>query len=125
MALSQERSLRKVSGGRYRAYRKKRLSNLASLPTHTKIGETRVKVKRERSGSLKNTLLVVNKINVLDPKSKKVQVTEINKVIDNPANRNFIRRNIITKGTILDTKMGKVRVTSRPGQNSVLNGILI
>ena len=125
MVILQERSARKITGGRYKDYRKKKLFNLGSLPTHTKVGKTKVKVKRERSGSLKYTLLSANKINVIDQKTKKMAVTEIVTVADNPANRNFIRRNIITKGTILETKIGRVKVTSRPGQSSVLNGVLI
>lgn len=125
MALSQEKSKRKITGGRYRDYRKKKLSSLSSLPAHTKLGETRVKTRRVRSGKIKRIMLQANKINVLDPKDKKMQVTEIKTVTDNPANRNFVRRNIITKGTILETKLGKVKVTSRPGQSSILNGILL
>ncbi|MFH1511592.1 MAG: 30S ribosomal protein S8e, partial [Candidatus Woesearchaeota archaeon] len=33
--------------------------------------------------------------------------------------------NIITKGTIVDTDKGKVRITSRPGQDGTLNGVLV
>ena len=58
-------------------------------------------------------------------KTKKIQKTEVLTVVDSPANRNFIRRNIITKGSILETKLGKVKVTSRPGQEGMLNGVLI
>jgi len=125
MALSNERSKRKPSGGLYKAYRKKRLFNLASDPTFTKLGERKVKAKREKSGSLKFILLSADKVNILDPKTKKTQITEIVNVIENPANRNFVRRNIITKGSIVETKLGKARITSRPGQESNLNAILI
>ena len=126
MAISQERSLRKATGGRYRDYRKKRLFNLGDLPTYTKIGDTKLKLKREKGGNPKYTLLSTNKINVvLDKKTKKSQVANIKTVVDNPANRNFIRRNIITKGTLVETNLGKVKVTSRPGQEGTLNGILV
>ena len=125
MAISQERSLRKPTGGRYRDNRKKRLFNLGDNPTYTRIGEKKLKVKRERSGSLKFTLLTANKINVIDPKTKKFKIAEIKTVVESPANRNFIRRNIITKGTVIETSMGKVKVTSRPGQEGNLNGILV
>ncbi len=125
MAILQERSLRKISGGRYRNYRKKRLFNLGDFPTLTKVAQMKVKVKRERSGKLKHVLLSADRINIIDPKTKKTTVTEILAVVDSPANRNFIRRNIITKGTILETKIGKVKVTSRPGQEARLNGVLV
>ena len=46
-------------------------------------------------------------------------------VVDNPANRNFVKRNIMTKGTVVETDKGKVRITSRPGQEGSLNGVLV
>ncbi|MEK6848627.1 MAG: 30S ribosomal protein S8e, partial [Nanoarchaeota archaeon] len=42
-----------------------------------------------------------------------------------PANRHFIRRNIMTKGSVIDTELGKARITSRPGQDGVVNAVLI
>ena len=46
-------------------------------------------------------------------------------VLDNSANSHFIRRNIVTKGAIVETELGQVRITSRPGQNGIVNGVLI
>ena len=43
----------------------------------------------------------------------------------NSANPNYVRRNIITKGAIVETPEGNAKVTSRPGQDGVINGILI
>ena len=51
--------------------------------------------------------------------------TEIKSVIDNPANINYIRRNIINKGAIIETGIGKARISSRPGQTGVVNAVLI
>ncbi len=125
MVVYQKRSKRKVTGGRYIASEKKRSGNMGSLPTLTKVGPKKSKVMRERSGNLKHILLSIDKVNVLNPKTKKSQVTDVVTVIESPANRHFIRRNIITKGSIIDTKLGKVKITSRPGQVGTLNGILI
>jgi len=125
MVVYQKLSKRKASGSRYISSEKKRHANMGSLPTLTKVGKKIVKIRRERSGSLKRALLSIDQITVYDPKTKKMQKTEISTVVESPANRNFIRRNIITKGTILDTKLGKVKVTSRPGQEGVLSGVLI
>ncbi|MBS3168555.1 30S ribosomal protein S8e [Candidatus Woesearchaeota archaeon] len=125
MVVYQKRSRRKVSGGRYISSEKKRLANMGSLPTLTKVGETKIKQKREIGGNLKSVLLSANKVNVIDPKTKKGKVIEISKVIESPANRHFIRRNIITKGSVVETKLGKVKITSRPGQEGTLNGVLI
>ena len=46
-------------------------------------------------------------------------------VTANPANRHYVRRNIMTKGTIIKTDKGDARVTSRPGQDGVINAVLI
>jgi small subunit ribosomal protein S8e len=46
-------------------------------------------------------------------------------VRENPANPNYVQRNIITKGAILETDLGLVRVRSRPGQDGVLNGVRV
>ena len=46
-------------------------------------------------------------------------------VIDNPASKDFIRRKIITKGAIIKTEIGDAKVTSRPGQDGVINAVLI
>ena len=124
MALSRDRSQRKVSGGRYKKVGKK-LKQLLGLPALTKVVENTIKPKTTHGGGEKLTLLSTNIINVLDTKTKKFQKTEISTVLENPANRNYVRRNIITKGTIVETKLGKVKVTSRPGQEGTMNGILL
>ena len=46
-------------------------------------------------------------------------------VVDSPADVNYVRRNILTKGAVVETDAGKVRLTSRPGKDGVLNGTLI
>ncbi len=125
MTIYQKRSRRKTTGSLYRALEKKKLSNIGSSPTFTKLSGKKIKTKNVRGGDLKQTLISVNKVNVIDPKTKKTQQTDVTSIIESPANRHFIRRGIITKGTILDTKLGKVKVTSRPGQEGSLNGILI
>ena len=124
--LSKERSRRKVTGGFYKKSRKKKSANLSALPTFTKVGKVnQLIVKRSKGGYSKPTMFIANKINVVDPKTKKFSLTDIVTVVESPANRNFIRRNIITKGSIVNTKLGKVKVTSRPGQEGFVNGIFI
>ena len=50
---------------------------------------------------------------------------KIRTVLETPDNRHYARQNIITKGALIDTEMGKVRVTNRVGQDGVVNGILV
>jgi len=125
MAISQKRSKRKVSGGRYRPFRKEKLRDTGRDPTFTKLGNNKVRKIKVRAGKEKRVLLSANIINVYDSKEKKYKKTNIKTVLENPANRHYVRRNILTKGTIIDTDLGKVRITSRPGQNEVLSGVLV
>ena len=63
--------------------------------------------------------------NLYDPKTNKYEQIKIKTISGNPANRHFIRRNIMTKGAIIETEKGKARITSRPGQDGVVNAVLI
>jgi small subunit ribosomal protein S8e len=125
MAISQERSKRKVGGSRYVALRKKKSYELGRDPTHTKLGSEKKKTIRKRTGERKEVLLTADTINLLDPKTKKSSKIKIDKVLENPANRHFVRRNILTRGTIIETSKGKAKITSRPGQEGAINAILI
>ncbi|MBI4155243.1 30S ribosomal protein S8e [Candidatus Woesearchaeota archaeon] len=124
MAISQFRSRRKTTGGRYRNPRKK-IKNRGDLPSLTTIGDLRKRKVRIRSGELKYGLLQINIVNLYDPKSKKYIKGKIETVIDSPSDRNFIRRNIMTKGSIIRTDKGNARIISRPGQEGAINAILI
>ncbi len=124
MAIIQKRSKKKITGGRYRPYAKK-LVNYGDVPTASKMGEHKVKIKRARGGHAKQIIVATLKANVMNPKTKKAQVTEIVNVLENPANRNFIRRGILTRGAVIETKLGKARITSRPGQESIVNAVLL
>ena len=125
MARSQHRSLRKVSGGRYHFVRTKKKYELAGFQSNTKVEKTQKVVKTRVVGAnQKLSLLSAHEINLADKKGKTTK-TEILNVVENPANPNLVRRNIITKGSIVETKMGKARVTSRPGQEGSVNGVLV
>jgi small subunit ribosomal protein S8e len=62
---------------------------------------------------------------VVNPKNNQMEVAEIMGVIENHANDHFVRRNIITKGAVVETNLGQVKITSRPGQDGMVNGVLI
>jgi small subunit ribosomal protein S8e len=124
MPIEQSKSKRKLTGGRLKDNRKSRRHAKGNHPIMTQLGERKVRTTRTLGGSTKVKLAAVNKIMVTNLKTKKTTVEELTNVSDNPANTNFIRRNIITKGAIVETKAGKVKITSRPGQNGVLSGIL-
>lgn len=125
MARSTIRSQRKSSGGRYRSIKGKILSQLARFPALTKIGkEAKVTVIRGRGGTIKLRTLEVQYANVMDAQGK-TQKAEILTVTDNPSNPHLVRRNIMTKGATIDTKIGKAKITNRPGQEGMVNAKLV
>ena len=92
MAISQKRSKRKPTGGRYKATYKQKHSETGSDPTLTKLESRRKRTLRVIGGNQKTRLLAIDSANVLDPKTKTYKVVKIKNVVDNPANRNYIRR---------------------------------
>ncbi len=125
MAIVQSRSRRKPSGGRYISQRKKKLHELGRATTLTKLGSDYSTILRVRGGQKKIRIVRAQVANVFDPESKKHIKLKIETIADNPANRHFIRRNIITRGAVLKTEKGNARVTSRPAQDGVINAVLI
>ena len=122
-------SRRKPSGGRLKRpnrYRGKRRTEVSSEAQYAYIGEKDDrKMYRKNAGSQTTRLLSANTVNVNIPNEGTTVKATINSVIANDADPNFIRRNIVTKGSIVDTSMGKVKITSRPGMHGVVSGILL
>lgn len=116
---------KKLSGGRRRAYRKKRRFERGSFPAETTLGERKLKTVRRLGGNLKTRTYREKEVSVSDPATGKTEKTEILRVVENPANIDYDRRGVITKGTIVETNLGLARVTSRPGQHGSLNAILV
>jgi len=110
---------RKVTGGRYIKRRKKKLYERPGQKRIVKLGEEKRKTVRTRGGNRKTYLLKGKMINV---KSKRI---EIKNVLETPSNRFLARQNILTKGTIVETELGKVKITNRPTQEGLVNGILV
>jgi small subunit ribosomal protein S8e len=125
MALWQGRSKRKPSGGMYRPFRKKRKTEIGREVQLATVGKTKTKKVRVRSAQVKIRVLAGEFVNLLNPKTGKVQRTKILTVLENPSNPHYVQRNIITRGAVLKTELGRARVTSRPGQHGVLNAVLM
>lgn len=125
MAISQARSKRTATGKRLKDYRKKKQHEVGRLPVLTKIGERQVKTARTIGGNEKAKLLQAEIVNAFNPKTKKTVKAKLKNVLDNKANRNFIRRNILTKGSVVETDKGNVKITNRPGQESTINGVMV
>ena len=66
-----------------------------------------------------------SQINVSIPSEGVTKRVGITNIIENAADPNYVRRNIITKGAIAETELGQVRITSRPGMDVVVSGVLL
>lgn len=125
MAKLQAHSKRKSTGGKYHHLKGKRLAQLGHTMLEVSIGEKKVKKMQGRGSTEKDRALLIKEANVLDPNTGKHQKTEIKTVKENTANPHFVRRNTITKGSIIETSAGLAKVTSRPGQTGTINAVLV
>ncbi len=123
MAVSHKQSGRKKSGGKTRRYRKSRKYDLGSEFSQPKLGDQRVKQKRSRGGNNKQVVREADTVNLAV--GGEVKRAEIESVEENPANPNYVRRSLLTKGTVVQTSEGKARITSRPGQDGIINAKLL
>ena len=119
----QGRSTRKRTGGRRRHARNKRKYELGDQPTETELDEPRLKVVDTRGNTTKVRAISTDVASVAD--GAEVVEADIENVVENDANPNYIRRNIITKGAVIETSAGEARVTSRPGQDGQVNAVLV
>jgi len=119
----QLRSGRKKTGGLLKKHRKKKKYQRGRdfVPTH--LGEYKKRKLRTKGGGEKLLTLSVNVANVVV--QGKAHKTKILSVMENRADSQYVRRNIITRGAVIQTELGKARVTSRPGQHGVVNAILV
>ncbi|BFH73209.1 30S ribosomal protein S8e [Sulfurisphaera javensis] len=126
MGYFQGNDFRKITGGKKGKHRDKRKFELGSPPTETKLSNEQV-IEKERvmGGNEKIRIKYAAFANVYDPQEKVSKKTKIISVLQTPANREYARRGIIVKGTIIQTELGKAKVTSRPGQDGTINAVLI
>ena len=116
---------KKVTGGKIHLHRKKRRFQRGSLPLLTKLGKEKKRKERKRGESTKLKLITTEFANVIDPKTNKTKKVKILDVLRNEADPHYVRREIITKGTIIKTDLGEARVVSRPSQDGVVNAIIV
>ena len=74
--------------------------------------------------ALSKTLIIFDFVNLATGNAKVVK-SKIIKVLDNATNNDYKRRGIISKGAILETQEGKCKVVSKPGQNGIVNAVLL
>jgi small subunit ribosomal protein S8e len=125
MTIFQGKGKKKPSGGKLVSSRSKRRYELGREPTLTRIGDNSRKKIRGLGGNYKVSLMRGNEANVYNPNDKTTKKVRIQTVKENPSNPHFVQRNIMNKGTIIMTDLGEARITSRPGQDGVINAVLL
>lgn len=126
MGVYQGNDLRKITGGlKGRHVKVKRKYWMGRPPIETLPGsERRIRVKT-RGGNLKLKLKFTAYANVVNPKTGHCKKVAILRVVSNPSSKDYDRRGVITKGAIIETELGRAVVTSRPGQDGVVNAVLL
>ena len=114
----------KLTGGRRHPLRVRRKYEIDRYPNEALTDPQITVTRKVRGKNQKTALKKIDFINLSAPNSK-VKKTKILKVLENPTNNDYQRRGVITKGAILEIKEGKCKVVSRPGQDGVVNAILI
>lgn len=114
---------RKVTGGRRKSYRTRRSFEVGGYPAETRLGEAIRRVHKTRGNTKKIKLLVERYANVAIPLTGKTEKVAIQEVIENTANADYNRRKIIVRGAIIETSLGRAVVTSRSGQDGVINAV--
>jgi small subunit ribosomal protein S8e len=125
MTIYQGKSTKKFTGGKLRRDHSKRRYELGREPSFTKIGETERRALRTLGGNRKLLLLKEQYANIYNPEDKTTKKLKILTVKENNADPHYVQRNIMNKGTLISTEQGNAKITSRPGQNGIINAILV
>ena len=114
----------KTTGGRRVPLRVRRKYETDRYPNEPINGAQVTVTRRIRGNNKKTALKSIDFVNLATGEAK-VKKTKIIKVLENATNNDYKRRGIITKGAVLETEEGKCRVVSKPGQNGIVNAILL
>ena len=116
---------RKLTGGKVILARGKRKFEIGREQSDTTIGEVRIKKVQVRGGREKVRMLRGNMVAVADPVTGMSKMVKIETAKENRANLHYMRRSILTKGAIIKTEIGDARITNRPGQDGIINAVLL
>ena len=114
----------KITGGMRHPLKTRQKFEIDRYPNEALMGEQETATRKTRGNNRKTALKTVSHVNLVLPDTK-IKRTKIIRVLENQTNNDYQRRGVITKGAILETEDGKCRVVSRPGQNGIINAILV
>ena len=116
---------RKFTGGKIIPARRRRKYEIDRYPSEPVLGKSITVHRRVRGGNKKISFKKVEFATISDPVEKKTSKVKILKVAKNPANKDYERRGVLSKGAIIDSELGQARIISRPSQDGIINAILI
>jgi len=114
---------RRPTGGRTRPHRGRRAYEKDGYAIEPVVGPATRRSIRRRGGHFASGAITADFANVTDGTGK-ARKSKIIRVKSSPANRDYERRGVITKGAILETEAGEAVVTSRPTADGVVNAAL-
>ena len=118
----------KGTGGLKRSMRDKIKGHYGGFFARAKINKAATEeewvVKESKGGSTKVAARTVIFANVAMPDGR-VKRAKLDTVSSTPDNRIYARENILTRGAIVISDVGKIRITSRPGQDGNVNAVLV
>ena len=114
----------KITGGIRHPLKTRQKFQIDRYPNEALMGEQETATRKTRGNNRKTALKTVDHVNLVLPDAK-IKRSKIVRVLENQTNNDYQRRGVITKGAILETEDGKCKVVSRPGQNGVINAILV
>ncbi|MDG6909622.1 MAG: 30S ribosomal protein S8e [Nitrososphaerota archaeon] len=114
---------RKPTGGRSRPSRGRRAFEKDGYAIEPLVGPASSRPVYRRGGRRTSAVITADYANVSDSSGKGTKA-KILRVKKSPANRDYERRGVITKGAVLETEKGEAVVTSRPAADGVVNAVL-
>ena len=116
-------SKRRPTGGRSRPHRGRRAYEKDGYAIEPLVGTASRRFIRRRGGRVGSGVTAADFANVSDSSGKATK-SKITRVKHSPANRDYERRGVITRGAVIETEAGEAIVTSRPTADGVVNAVL-
>jgi small subunit ribosomal protein S8e len=115
---------RKFTGGRKIASRGRRKFEIDRYPNEAIVGTIDTVIRTVRGGNTKTAIKTADFANITDPASNKTTRSKILRVTKNFANKDYERRGVLSKGALIETEAGPARISSRPGQDGMINAVV-
>ena len=116
---------RKITGGKYHFFKKKKKYSIRGEERKVKLRETKKKIIRGLGGNKRTINLSSNVVNVINPETNKAKKVKILNVLETPSDRFLARQNVLVKSAIIETELGKAKITNRPSQEGMIQAVLI